>query len=335
MVKMFSFDRVRYSAIFASQGYVHIPGGLTEEFYQTVLEQVANHRRGNPLKEFAIGDKQQRLYEFPTTGHDYRMELCEAVGAVCGLDAEKVVISERHIKDYEADADPKPNAHKDRYATEIAVGFSIQVSPESTLVLYPHDERWVNPFNAWADLRTSLGEDKTPEQALKDAKRVEIQDAPRDVFMFRGRSTWHLRLKSAGTTMLYFKLNSFNSDPLGEDPRTEDFRRRTNELLSLSDSELGATIPLIGRRVDFVQRRYTREWHEIIGVVLWGCPLLLIDDEELRALRAANGQNTVCDVIQHMDTMTSKAGIISKIRRLANLGVIDLLPRVSTATGGE
>ena len=333
-MKMFEFDPTHYSSAFASQGYVHIPNGLAEEFFHVLLRQVEEYCRVNQLKDFAIGDKQQSLYGFPQ-GHDYRMELCNAVGAVCGLDPDKLVISERHIKDYQPDADPSPQAHKDRYATEVAVGFSIHVSPESTLVFYPHDDLWVNPFNSWAELRSSLSEDRTPDRALKDARRVEIHDSPRDVFMFRGNAIWHLRSKPAGTTMLCFKMNAFNCDPLGEDPLTDEFRKRTHELLSLSDSELERTIPLVGRRVDYLHRRYTREWHEVFGVVLWGDRHLTIDEAELRGLQAIDGRHTVRVVVQHMTSAADRETALTKIRRLAALGVIDLLPRKPIAQHGN
>jgi hypothetical protein len=241
------------------------------------------------------------------------------------------VISERHIKDYQPDADPSPEAHKDRYATEVAVGFSIYVSPDSTLVFYPRDDLWVNPFNSSAELQSSLSEERSPDRVLKDAHRVEIHDSPRDVFMFRGNAIWHLRSKPAGTTMLYFKMNAFNCDPLGEDPATEQLRRKTHELLSLSDGELERTIPLLGRRVDYLHRRYTREWHEVFGVVLWGERHLTIDDVELRGLQAIDGRHTVRAVIQHMTSAPDRETALSKIRRLAALGVIDLLPRRAIA----
>src|SRR5947208_3199867 len=132
------------------------------------------------------------LYHFPAGG-DYFAQLREAVGGVCGLAADRLVLSERHIKAYDHDAKAAPLAHKDRFASEVSVGFSVNVPAGSTLVLYPDDEVGVNPFNSSAELRASLSPEEVPERTLRHARRVEIEDGPRDVVMFRGNAIWHLR----------------------------------------------------------------------------------------------------------------------------------------------
>ena len=121
--------------------------------------------RGELLSKFAVGDKQQAMYQFPD-GRDYHAELVAAVAGVCGVEPAALVLSERHIKAYEATAVPDPPAHKDRFASEFAVGFSVRVPEGSTLVLYPRDERAVNPFNSSTELRASLRPDALPEKTL-------------------------------------------------------------------------------------------------------------------------------------------------------------------------
>ncbi|MDQ3812538.1 MAG: hypothetical protein M3347_01150, partial [Armatimonadota bacterium] len=292
MTRLFNFDARQYASTFASEGYAYIPEGLSEEFHALLTKQVEEYVQRNRLENFTLTHMQQSLYEFPQD-QDYLRQLFEAVGAVAGLDPDKMVLSERHIKAYESDANPNPRPHKDRFASEVSIGFSVQVPKGSTLVLYPYDDVSVNPFNTAADLPASLPAHQQPEETLKEAQRIEIQDAPRDVVMFRGHSIWHLRTQSADTTMVYLKLNTFNCDPLGEDPSTPDVTQRTKELLALPDGELEKMIPLVGRRVDYVQRRYNRDWQEVIGVMLWGQKHLTIDEKELRALQAMNGQRTV------------------------------------------
>ena len=44
-----------------------------------------------------------------------------------------------------------------------------------------------------------------------------------------------------------------------EDPASAAFRKRTQDLLAQPDEELENMIPLLGRRVDYVQRRYNRD----------------------------------------------------------------------------
>ncbi|MBI2804459.1 MAG: hypothetical protein HYX68_05670 [Planctomycetes bacterium] len=325
MARMFSFDPRDYAATFRSEGFVHIPGGLSEEFYQILSRQVDEYLAGELMKDFAIGDKQQALYQFPPNGN-YQEDLRQAVAGVCGVEASALVLSERHIKAYEAKAIPDPLAHKDRFASEFSVGFSVRVANESTLSLFPYDELDVNPFNSSTELRASLRPAWLPEKPLQNARRVDIKDSPGDVIMFRGNSIWHLRSRPAGTVMLYLKLNTFNCDPLGEDAATADFRKRTNELLTHSDAELEPMIPLLGRRVDYFHRRYNRDWQEVIGVVLWGERHFTIDAEELRALQAVDGKRSVREMIEAMGPGGAWQERMEKVRALAARGILDLLP---------
>lgn len=321
---LFKFDPAQYADHFAKEGYVHIPGGVTDAFYQKMVRQVERDMRTKVAKEFAIGDKQQAVYEFPDDGNDYVTELCEGVAGVCGVDARQLVLSERHVKAYEPNAAPEPNAHKDRFASQISVGLSVHVREGSTLVLYPYDELDVNPFNTSVQLRASLSPDRYPEPALKRGRRIEIKDAAGDVIMFRGHKIWHLRANPANTTMLYFKLNAFNCDPLGEDRRTREIRSGTEQAIGLSDEQLQQLVPLVGRRVDYVHRMYNRDWREVIGVVLWGEKHFSIDEDELKALQAIDGTSTVAAVAERLNGVGRPAAL-EKIRRLARRGVIDLV----------
>jgi hypothetical protein len=323
MKRMFAFDPVPYAAQFAARDYVHIPGGLSEAFYEVARQQVEHNLQTGLMANFHIGDKQQALYEFPDA--DYLREFLAMVGAVSGLDADRLVISERHIKAYDKDAEPLPLAHKDRFATEVAVGLAIRVPKGSTLVLYPNDERDVNPFNTSTELRASLRPETLPETRLRNAKRVEIQDSARDIMMFRGNAIWHLREHPAGTVMLYFKLNAFHSDPLGEDPRTGEFQAQTRALAASNGEQFVQTVPVLGRRVDYVQRRYNRAWQEVVGVVLWGQRHFTIDDQEYRALQLLDGKRTVREVVRAVSGGLDDT-LVKRLRRLAERGVVDLLP---------
>ena len=323
MQRLFAFDPAKYAAQYAAEGFVHIPNGLAPEFFKALTKQIDKILEGERMKQFAIGDKQQALYEFPDDAN-YLQQLFEAVGEVCALDPKELVLSERHIKIYEPDADPNPGAHKDRYASQVSVGFSIRVPKGSTLVLFPYDELDVNPFNASTGLRASLSPDRVPEKVLKTARRVEIPDSPGDVVMFRGHKIWHLRENPAGTEVLYLKLNDYNCDVLGEDPSSADFRKLSEMNLKSEDRELEKMVPLIGRRVDYLERRYTRDWDEIAGVVLHGKPTFTIEEDELRALQAMDGRRTVLSVVEEMGHSSNRALGLQKIRSLAARGAVDL-----------
>jgi hypothetical protein len=333
MKRMFAFDTKRARDQFAAQDYVHIPRGLTEEYYAVARKQVEQNLQTGLMEKFAIGDKQQALYQFPN--ENYLEEFLETVGAVCGLEPAQLVISERHIKAYESDADPLPLAHKDRLATQVAVGFSIYVPEGSTLVLYPDAEREINPFNTSTELRASLRAEALPEKTLQTARRVEIQDGPRDVMLFRGNSIWHMRVRPAHTVMLYFKLNAYHCDPLGEDPRTAAYQARTRRQAAAPDAGFEEAIPILGRRVDYIHRRYNRQWQETTGVVLWGARHITIDEQELKALQAMDGRRSVRAVVCTVGGGSDDRTLLKKIRQLAEIGIVDLLGRNSTPLTSE
>jgi hypothetical protein len=325
MEPMFSFDPRAYAASYAAEGYVHIPRGLTNGFLALLSRQVEEYLRAGLVKNFVIGDKQQAIYQFPA-GQDYHGQLLDAVAAVCGLNPRQLVLSERHIKAYDADAAPHPLAHKDRFASQVSVGLSVRVPPGSTLVLYPYDELDINPFNSSTEYRASLSPDRVPETTLQEARRVEIHDTPGDVIIFRGHAIWHLRERPANTVMLYLKLNTFYCDPLDEDARTPELRRHTEALLRAADAELAEAVPILGRRVDYIHRRFTRDWHEVVGVVLYGEKHFTIDQIELQALRMMDGRQSVRSLLKGLGERCGQAPGCGLIRRLAARGVIDLLP---------
>ncbi|MBI4547776.1 MAG: hypothetical protein HY707_07345 [Ignavibacteriae bacterium] len=325
MKKIFTFNPASYAKEFAEKGFVFIPKGVTEEFHQYMVKQAENYQQSKVLKDFALGNKQQSLFEFPENNNALN-QLFEMVSGVTGIDSKRLVLSERHIKSYEPDANPNPLAHKDRYASEISVGLSIHVPKGSKLILYPYDHIEVNPFNSAAGLRASFSPDQLPEEYLTTARKVEYTDSPRDVLVFRGSAVWHLRSNPANTMNLYLKFNSFNCDPIGEDPTTAVTRKRTLEALTMSDDVLLNLTPMVGRRVDYVHRQYTRQWDEVLGVVLWGESHFTIDMQEFAALKAMDGKRNVRAVISQMNGSLNQTECLNKIRRLAARGVVDLIP---------
>lgn len=323
MTKMFDFNPVDYAEAFARDGYVHIPRGLSSSFYSLLLQQVPDPTNASLMAEFARGDKQQAKFE--SLEPEHYDELRDTAAAVCGVDASDLTLSERHIKYYEPGANPYPLAHKDRFGSEVAVGFSIRVPEGSTLVVYPDHDVSANPFNSTMELRSSFSKDNLPEPGLRTARRVEIQDHPRDVMLFRGSAMWHLREHGAGTTVLYLKLNTYNCDTLAEDPHTDQLRQRTAALLASPDPNWADSFPMVSRRVDYVHRRYDRDWNELFGVVLYNQPHSTISEAEFNALRLMDGSHTVQELATQMDSAGGGSGA-ETIRRLAQRGLVDLLP---------
>lgn len=322
-MKLFNFDPEQYFSEYAQRGYVYIPRGLSAEFHATLVQQIERQLQQTCLPEFQLGGKTQALYEFPDDD-DYYTQLREGVGRVTGLEVGDLVVAERHIKVYDENAEADPVAHKDRFASQVSVGFSVRIPERSRLVLYPHSDVGVNPYHSWAELRAALPPERSPERLLAGAESVILEDAPGDVMMFRGSATWHKRQNPASAIVLYLKLNVFNCDTLGEDPGTEGRRAVTLGLLPLDDASFGGLVPEFGRRVEEIQRRSSRDWQESIWVALAEQPAVEIDEFELAALKALDGQRTVDEVLRRSRL---GAGALGRIRRLAQLGVIDLRAR--------
>ena len=108
--------------------------------------------------------------------------------------------------------------------------------------------------------------------------------------------------------MLYFKMNAFNCDPLGEDPRTPEIRSRTAAAVEMADALLEQLVPLIGRRVDHFHTHYNRDWVEVPGVVLWGEKHFTVDEDEMQMLKAIDGRQTVGVIIASTNGTTERAG---------------------------
>ena len=314
-MKIFDFSPEDHRATYEAQGWVHVRDGLTPEFLETARRTVADAHAARPLSGRGIaGAKEQFVFEFPEPQH-YE-ELYDAVVAMCGLDRSTITLSERHIKAYEDDADPDPVAHKDRFASQVSMGLSLEVPKGSHLVLYPEDDVWENPFLNTA-LRDSLEPDQVPEVVLQGAKEVEIHDRPGDVIVFRGSAIWHLRRRSASTVNVYLKFNDFGADPLGEDPATPRRREATLALAEGDDDALVAAVPVLARRFDSVAREHRREgWPERLFASVWGQNPFPVSEEEFALLREVDGRRAVRDLgVAHL----------AAVRRLARRGALDLL----------
>ncbi len=301
-MRIFDFDIDAARRTYADQGWVHIPSGMHPEFLAAVRTFVQAQMGASKLDRFAIqGKKEQALYTFPAET-DYPGELFDVVTAVCRLDRETMTLSERHIQAYDAHADPNPRAHKDRFPSQVSVGFSVEIPEGSQLVLYPYEHREINPFNAAAALIASLQPHELPEVILPQAREVTIEDRSGDVVMFPGSSTWHLRRNSAGTVNLYVKMNDFDCDPLGEDPLTPARRERTLAVLSsLHDDPPNGEVVRISRRFDFAERKLMRgAWQEVLQAAVYGEPPFGISEAGLAVLQGAGRPQPFSALVAHV-----------------------------------
>ncbi|HEX8648670.1 MAG TPA: hypothetical protein VF715_17375 [Thermoleophilaceae bacterium] len=316
-MKIFNFDPAEHADRYAREGYVHIPNGIDPEFLAHLQDYTAKRFQEKQVQGKAIGGaKEQALFDFPAET-DFPGELFDSVASVAGLNRDGMTLSERHIKAYDSDAPEYPVAHKDRFASQVSVGLSIDITEGSYLVLYPHTDVSVNPYNVSPQLLASLEPHERPEVVLKDAPEIRIEDKPGDVVMFRGSAMWHLRRFASNVTNLYLKMNDFNSDPLGEDPQTEPRAQRTLELLASANGSLPSLKPMLSRRLDVVARQTSRDGQEVLQAHVWEQEPVVLSQAEWDVLHAIDGSRSVADL--------GGSSIEGAIRRLAQRGVIELV----------
>jgi hypothetical protein len=332
-MKVFDFDPRDYADAYRDEDYVHIPGGLSAEFHASLVEYAERELTSHKLDDFAIkGKKEQSLYDFPDEVDI--SELYDVVCATCGLDRANVTLSERHIQIYEASAAPEPPAHKDRFPSQVSMGFSISIPAESRLVLYPYSHRETNPFNTSAGLRNHLQPHEYPEVVLKGARELVLDDQDRDVVMFHGSNTWHLRRNAANALNLYLKFNDFGLDPLGEDPFTEGRRQRT--LAAVGAGSFATLVPVLSRRLDTVSRTATRDgWQEVLEARVFGEEPVGLTELQHRALTTLDGSETVSELASRVAGGGDDEDAVRQIGRLAELGALDLVDAPVLNGGAE
>ncbi len=323
-MRAFSFDPAELAHEYEHQGWMHAPGGATDEFCDHVRRLVAA-AVGDPLHGQGIGgSKEQLLLEFPPA-FDFHAELLVPMATLARLDPNRMTISERHVKMYLPDADPYPRPHKDRFASQVALGIAIEIPKNSHLVLYPDHARDVNPLLR-AGLIESLPPAKQPEQALVDAREVAVFDRPGDVVAFPGASVWHLRRQSASTIIVYLKCNDFGSDPLGEDPRSVARRELTCCLLA-DDVAFHDAVPRLSTKFESVSREYGRDLRrEWLNLKVWDQPSRMISEDEFQVLQAVDGRASVSSLSGACTTTEGDhAQVVAALRRLATLGALDVV----------
>ena len=318
-MRMFSMTAAEHRDAFEREGWLHVPGGLDPAFLAYLRDEVARKQAEERIEGKGIqGEKDQFLLELPEGTH--WDELFDLISELCGLDRDGMTLSERHVKAYLGDADPRPTAHKDRFASQISVGLSVEVPEGSYLVLYPDDEREPNPYLSGAH-RDSLDPDQRPEVTMPDAREVEVYDQPGDVIVFHGAATWHLRRNAANTVVVYLKLNEFECDPLGEDPTTEQRRAATLDLLEGGDAAVEAATAQLSRRFESISRDYRREgWPELVHANVWDQHPFPISELEVRLLQRLDRRAKVGDLVE-----AEGPEALPAVLRLARRGAVDLL----------
>lgn len=317
-MKLFDFDIDRERQHFRDHGWIHARGAATPAFVDHIAQTVDERARARALAGRGLaGAKEQHLYDFPDEV-DLDVSLFEPICAVFGFDPERVTLSERHLKMYDADAAPDPLPHKDRLASTVSLGVTVRAPAGTRAFLHPGHERAVNPFMD-THLLASLGPDHHPASALDPATAVELADQPGDVIAFEGSSIWHGRRQAAGAVLLYLKFNDFGADPLAEDPRHDARRQRSREAVA------AATDPTIGlgpRFVGLARRAVAPSWDETTVAEVWDRGPLLLSAVEEQVLRCCAPARPLQAVI---DEVGDEAAVRAAVERLADHDVVLLI----------
>jgi hypothetical protein len=243
-------------------------------------------------------------------------QLFDAASTIASLDRSRLTLSERHVNVYAADAAPFPRPHKDRLASQVSIGISIDVPPGSHLVLWPDDDRYPNPLQR-PGLTESLPPESIPEASLAGARPVCIYDRPGDVVLFAGSAMWHTRHNPADAVVVYFKCNDFGSDPLGEDPGTEAVEECSRSLAR--SGVLPGTYVSLARRFEAISRehelRLDAQW---VNVHVAGKPPRRVTASECAILEAVDGGTTVAELC------AKSVADVDSVVRLVDLGALEL-----------
>ena len=328
--KAFDISPEAFAGKFQADGFVHIKNGVAPAFLGFAMEQMAELQaaQNNSLSQWQIKDKKQQfLFEFPKNP-EFLPHLLHSVANLAGLRVADMTISERHFKVYAENAAPNPPLHKDRFASQVAVGIPLQVPENSRIILYPNHLRSVNVFDTATALRDHLDEEEPSETGLKDVSPVLLDVQPGDVAIFLGSEIYHERLSAAGAIVLYLKFNAMRLDPLCEDPSTKLQREKSLLLLSeKSDVHLLDSSIEVSPRVQRVSTHHFRlDWSPITQAHVSGEKEITLSEHDWMLLKGINGRSVVRELFNLLGVPDSDIyAWLSRLRRLGKLGVIDFL----------
>ena len=328
-MRTFAFDADKHATSYAERGYVHVRGGVDPEFLAYAQRETQRRlgQEGGQLHELRIpGKKTQFLFEFPC--EEALNDAYRQVSVVTATPNDRLTLCERHIKVYDAEANASPPPHKDRVASQVAVGIPLSVAPGSHLALYPDHELTINPHTTSAQWRSGLDPEQLPEHVLKSVEPTRIDTRPGDAVIFRGASIYHERVNAAGGIVLYLKFNGLRLDPLGEDPGTAPLIERSRTLVrDSSDAELLQRRVEVSPRLTRISRHYTRlYWQQVIQASVEGedGPVTLTE-QELQLVQRIEDVMPVREVMRRLGIPEPRQlDAVPMFRRLARRGVLVL-----------
>lgn len=209
-IMVFTSDPGLYRSEFERNGYVLLKNILSPRFMAWLADfdrkanggEITEHGNGH-----IAGKKRQFVFDFPSSeaADDFRL----GIARLTGMRDAGIAISERHLKCYDAAAKPWPAPHKDRGASAVSVGLPVRLGNGSTVAVFPDLDRSPNT----ADKAIFLD---NVEGIYELGGARFLNEELGDMIVFLGSTIFHERVKPAGTSVLYIKLNDEGHDPLGE-----------------------------------------------------------------------------------------------------------------------
>lgn len=319
-VPLFTCDPVAAADHYRARGFAAWSGGVSGPFLAAARPQV------DALREHLESQARPSYVErdFALPGAEHHDELLAFTAALTGTPPGSWILAECQLKGYGFGVSADPSLHKDRSASELAIGVPLWVPGASAIVLYPEHCRDANPFPSAREYGTRLTLGQRPEVALLGASPRRIASAVGDVVAFPGSSMFHGRERPAGVVALYFKLNRMGLDPLGADPRTYAARRASLALADGEDpalAELDVTpCPLLTKVIR--ERCRLDGWHSLEIGQIAGHKDLLLSEHELSIVLHVVSPTRVAALLAHL--RIEVAAGLAMIRRLVRGGGLDL-----------
>ncbi len=211
----FNRDLGQHRSQLENQNYLHLENILSDRFTNLLKiygRQIVDGEL-DEIEEWHIpGKKRQFLFDFLSKPHFDQFR--EGLSHLTGEHQDAITIGERHIKVYLDEAPDFPVPHMDRQAAQYTIGFPIHVPEDSRVCFLPQLSRNENTKQcaSYADL--PAGTDL--EDLYEDDQVVSIKGNIGDMIIFQGSTIFHERIRSAGCSILYIKINAAGQDPLGE-----------------------------------------------------------------------------------------------------------------------
>lgn len=212
---IFKYDPASMRESLATNGYAHLRDVLSDEFVaymKRFYEESTADAEAEARDWHVAGKKRQFVFDFPS--EEAAEEFRRGMARLTGMEEDLFTISERHLKVYDAHAEPFPAPHKDRSASQYSIGLPVHVPSGSTVCVFPDLDAGENQEDH-AVFMTDDGDEIA--RIYESDAALMLNEKPGDLVVFLGSARWHERVRGAGTAVLYIKVNDIGVDPLGED----------------------------------------------------------------------------------------------------------------------